>query len=496
MTKVTRLKAGLITREFGIAASRRAMAHAESYAEWLDAANDYEHYSGAHDWREEEESDDYDNVLVRNRLHTLRRLRFQGRLKDLMYELRQGLHWNLGNSGNPALYGTAPLGTKYLIESYLDTVTEALQWIADQDAPEVSFRDKHDFFWDLSQSYGRSALMLSGGATMGLFHVGVVRALYVNDLLPRVMSGSSAGSLVGMAVASRTREEAEQLMDPDNIYTDLWGLLSPRDMRRTGGIMDQNKLRRGLSRNIPDVTFEEAFAASEIAMNTTVSPVAQNQPARLLNYLTFPHLYAREAVLASCAVPLLFPPVKLATRNLMGQREPYMPSLRWADGSLQSDLPRMRLRRLFNVNHFIVSQTNPHVLPFVTQREPDASGLLHGAQRLALSTARFQARAMLSFARNNLPQPLQGIRRHLDFATGILSQDYRGNVTILPRFDLESYARVIRNPRPSDVARMILQGERATWPKLAMIRHQTCISRTLETCLQQLEAQRENSNAA
>ena len=412
--------------------AQRAMAHADNYQEWSQAAKDYEYHSGGHDWREDEASADYDNALVRDRLNTIRRLRYQDRPEDLIYELRQGLHWNLGNSGNPLLYGVSPLGTKYLIESYLDTVTEALQWIAQQDDGRISQQSKRQFFSDLAQSYGRSALMLSGGATMGLFHVGVVRCLYTADLLPDVMSGASAGSLVGASIAGRTRQEAEQLMDPDNLYLDMWGLLSPRDIRRTGGIMDQNKLRRGLSHNVPDVTFEEAFELSGIAMNITVTPAAANQPARLLNYLTFPHLYQREAVLASCAVPLLFPPVKMATKNLQGQREPYMPSLRWADGSLQSDLPRMRLRRLFNVNHFIVSQTNPHVLPFLSSREPDESGLGHGARRFLLSTARHQAHNALKLARNNLPSPFTKARRHLDYAAGVLDQDYRGNITILP----------------------------------------------------------------
>lgn len=38
---------------------------------------------------------------------------------------------------------------------------------------------------------------------------------------------------------------------------------------------------------------------------------------------------------------------------------------RWRDGSLESDLPMMQLKELFNVNHFIVSQANPHIAPFL-----------------------------------------------------------------------------------------------------------------------------------
>lgn len=32
----------------------------------------------------------------------------------------------------------------------------------------------------------------------------------------------------------------------------------------------------------------------------------------------------------------------------------------YSDGSLENDLPMQQLSELFNVNHFIVSQVNPH----------------------------------------------------------------------------------------------------------------------------------------
>ena len=36
---------------------------------------------------------------------------------------------------------------------------------------------------------------------------------------------------------------------------------------------------------------------------------------------------------------------------------------RWADGSLEEDLPMRTLSEMFNVNYFLVSQTNPHIVP-------------------------------------------------------------------------------------------------------------------------------------
>jgi len=38
---------------------------------------------------------------------------------------------------------------------------------------------------------------------------------------------------------------------------------------------------------------------------------------------------------------------------------------RWIDGSVDNDLPMAKLSELFNVNHFVVSQVNPHIIPFL-----------------------------------------------------------------------------------------------------------------------------------
>ena len=38
----------------------------------------------------------------------------------------------------------------------------------------------------------------------------------------------------------------------------------------------------------------------------------------------------------------------------------------YSDGSIENDLPMQQLSELFNVNHFIVSQVNPHSALFST----------------------------------------------------------------------------------------------------------------------------------
>lgn len=461
------------------------MKFATDYASWREAAEVVDRLEGRDEWRADDTSDDYDWRLIRARLRQVRQYREEGQTAKLVHHLRQGLHWNLGNTGNPRLYEYAHVGTKQLIHDYITEISSALEYLAELESPEFPQTSKIKFFGELAQSYGRSALMLSGGATLGLFHVGVVKALYREGLVPSIMSGSSAGSVICATVGTREPHEVEQLLDPEAAYYHFWRILPWREMLRNRAVMDQNQLRQAIAANVRDLTFEEAHQRSGRVINITVSPAGVNQPPRLLNYLTFPYLYLREAVLASCAVPILFPPVMLMTQDEHGGRVPYMPLLRWNDGSLKSDLPILRMRRLHNVNHFIVSQTNPHVLPFVSHREPGKGGVVDAARHYTLSTVVSQSKGLVDLVRHNIPHG--GVRRTLDAASSILDQEYRGNINIVPEVSLWRYANVTANPTMESVKRFMLEGERATWPRIEMIRNQTLISQTLNDCLERLE---------
>lgn len=54
-----------------------------------------------------------------------------------------------------------------------------------------------DFFKRARAAYGRTALCLSGGSTMGAYHFGHIRGLLEAGVLPNIISGTSAGSVVG-----------------------------------------------------------------------------------------------------------------------------------------------------------------------------------------------------------------------------------------------------------------------------------------------------------
>lgn len=71
---------------------------------------------------------------------------------------------------------------------------------------ELPAEEKLAFFRETRHTFGRTALLLSGGGGLGTFHIGVVKTLFEQRLLPRVLAGSSVGS-IGKGTGGWVREE-------------------------------------------------------------------------------------------------------------------------------------------------------------------------------------------------------------------------------------------------------------------------------------------------
>lgn len=130
---------------------------------------------------------------------------------DLMFTLRGGIGRNHFGLLHEGLFSRAMAGSKLLIETYHNVVCAALDFVCDapvapNDEP-IPNESRLAFFNETRHSYGRTAFLCSGGAALGFYHVGVVKALMQNGLMPRVLGGSSAGSIVTAIVATRTDEE-------------------------------------------------------------------------------------------------------------------------------------------------------------------------------------------------------------------------------------------------------------------------------------------------
>ncbi len=463
------------------------MAAATSYKEWKSAAIAHDRKSGVQRWQKSDESKHFDYASIRRRLKRLRRLEARNDYAGILFALNEGLHGNIDGMGSSALYGKAKFSTKKLIVDYVDEVVSALDVLASSKARGIPMDERLDFFRRARHCYGCSALMMSGAGSLLFFHIGVVKALWLEGVLPDILSGSSGGAVVGSLVSTRSDEFLQDIFKPEHLVEEIerdQGLFQRFEAFRPE-VTPIEDVQEALNRLIPDLTFQEAFESTGRNLNVSIAAAEKHQTSRLLNAITTPTVYVREAVMASAAVPGFYPPVALAAKNAQGQKQPYLPSRRWVDGSLSDDLPAKRLARIYGVNHFIVSQVNPHIFPFVTDTKRKRDLLTTVKHAAARST-----REWINASASLLEKPLSwnpAVSRLTNVGLSIINQDYFGDINILPDKRLFNPLKLLAHRSIEEVVELIEMGEKATWPKIEMIRIQTKISRKLDQILTKLD---------
>jgi NTE family protein len=462
------------------------MRTATSYEEWAGAARDWERATGADRWKAETDSPHYHCELIQEQIQTLRQLRTRGDVEPLVDHLHESLHRNLGDLGARELYDRTPLGTKQLIEEYLEETEQTIEQLVSSTIPGFDTAKKLDVVSRALSNLGRSALLLSGGATLGFYHLGVGKALWQAGLLPDVISGASMGAMIAAGICSRTDAELDALFAPSlpDIERRGLGFADLGTMRSNRAFLDPDVLLRTIEHNCGGYTFEEAWERSGRTLIISVAPTRVRQKPRVLSHLTAPRVFIKTAALASSAVPGLFPPITLTQKGRDGSEAPYIGTERWIDGSFGGDLPMSRIGRLHNVNHFIVSQVNPHIAPFSGENRWTPSGI---ALRAATAPLRLPAVPVLNAAR--FVTGRTPLRNSLNLLLSLAEQEYGGDIDIVPRFHPSMFLRMIKNPSPEDLTQFILEGQRATWPKLAMIRDHTRVARCLARCERTLRAE-------
>lgn len=426
-----------------------------------------------------------------------------------------------------------------------------------------------NFLHGARQSHGRTALLLSGGGALAMYHAGVIKCLWENNLLPRIISGASGGSVVASFVGTHTEQEFHslfalllsgdlRLFDDDideqmvpkkpcvkcrdeiikkrklqnqyknqnkffrrfrqnDRYTDSGSefedasdsqrnsqqqqqqhcnqtkscthsmqsrnscLYAMRNVWirltrffKNGEFMNLDTLRDTLRSMFGDITFLEAYNRTRRIINITVSAADVYEMPTMLNFVTAPEVVVWSAVLASCAIPIIVKPMPLMAKARDGSLHVWAAdNQNWVDGSIDSDLPIRELTVQFGVNHFIVSQVNPHVAPLLNR---------HVSRPLW----RRAADAVLGFAAEELDLRLQqledlGALPHiLRQMRSIIFQKYRGDITIVPEISGESLLRVLRNPTSQGALDALRVGVEATLPKIALIKNSLLVEAAID----------------
>lgn len=463
------------------------MDKSQSYEEWSESAIAHDEMSGQKRWRQVDQTSQYDYAQIRLRLDRLRSLRSRHDHQGLMFALNEGIHGNMAGMGRSTLYRRALFGTKHLIEQYIDEIDDSLRFLAELDTKEISLDQKTEFFYRANICFGRSALMLSGGGVLGFYHLGVVKTLLEQGLLPRVISGSSAGSLVAGVVGTHTDEELRHFYDPSNVHFEAEREASvfSRMFFDANPQIDVADLENIIARLIPDLTFQEAYEKTGRQISITVAPAEPHQRSRLLNAITSPNLYVRSAVIASCAVPGVFPPVMLMAKNVHGESQPYLPTRKWVDGSIADDLPAKRLSRLYSTNHYIVSMVNPIATPFLRNgKEPGRMAAALGSLGIGVG------REILNFykglvQKNGEQWPKMNLL--INSIHGLMDQDYSGDINIIPSFRWYNPTKILSHLTEKELMDLMQGGEHSCFVNIETIRTCTKISRTMEEILNRIE---------
>ncbi|TFY57916.1 hypothetical protein EVJ58_g6735 [Rhodofomes roseus] len=457
---------------------RQRLRSVQTYQEWKDAALVLDEYLHFDEWKHVDEDPFFDWRLIRKVRKSLKALRERGDARGLVGVLETCLRTNFAGVESARLYSETFYGTKDLIEDYINEEEKALEFV--RESPDLSNDEKRRFYKSVNTNLGTSALCLSGGASFGYYHFGVVKAFLDAGLMPRVISGTSAGGVVAAMVCTRTDAELRRLLVPDmarrlTAFEESFQVWFKR-FWSTGARFDAihwaSKLcffTRG------SMTFREAYMRTGRILNISVVPADRHSPTKLLNYMTAPDTVIWSALLASAAVPGILNPVVLMQKLKDGTIVPWNWGSKFKDGSLRVDIPVQALNLYFNVTHPIVSQVNPHVHLFFFA--PQGSAGKPVAHR---KNKGWRGNFLLSAGEQWLKLELTKnfkLIRDLDLLPQLLGQDwssvflqrFEGSVTIWPRTRFQDWLHILSDPDEIELARMLHVGQLVTWPKLHMI---------------------------
>ncbi|KAH7648768.1 hypothetical protein FG379_002238 [Cryptosporidium bovis] len=356
----------------------------------------------------------------------------------------------------------------------------------------------------LGHSMGKTALCLSGGGALAMYHLGVVKVLIEQNIMPKIINGTSGGSIVAALLAIKKNDEIlNEYIKPtvSNMYGSRWFPPFIEQIRHfivKGYMINPKDFTKTCQMYFKNYTFYEAYKLTGRIVTITVSPThasPEYTEPLLLNCVTTPDVLIWSAVVASCALPGLMPVAELfAKENITNKIIRYFPpGMKWMDGSISQDIPHKELSTLFNVRQFVVSQVNPHHVPFVT--EDSFKTMFSHPERKLLNNILNWLTLDIKYRYTKLAK-LKLIPKLFgkDVSNFWMLQDIEGHVTITPKTSLFDWYRCINHPSYDDMLHFIREGERRTWPHVMRIKHMNFLERAIDDCIQSIKNdQKKNS---
>jgi len=332
-------------------------------------------------------------------------------------------------------------------------------------AKNLVLREKIKTFLKRARAvYGRTALCLSGGAMMGNYHFGAVKALLETDLLPHIISGTSAGSVIGAMLCTRTEEELIRDLKPEvlapkmSIFESSWSQRWTR-LYRHGTMFDQDDwYSRVRWFTCGDMTFEEAYKKTGRVFCVTLSATSKKAPPVLINYITAPNVVIASAVLASAAVPGFVDAMRLQVKDENGVVRDQSSVEEYRDGSIDSDIPTNGLAEMLNCRFFLASQANPHIVPFFFESKGDVGrpSRWSSGKRDDSWRGGFLLAALEMYLKNDMISKfhfLNDLEVAVGFTSTMMTQTYSGTTTIVPQVCLRDFLVLFADQSIDDMKR-------------------------------------------
>lgn len=277
---------------------------------------------------------------------------------------------------------------------------------------------------------------------------------------------------------------------------------------RRGYIYDLDVLEKHLDWFCQGMTFQEAHEKTGRNVNMTCTPLktqtSRGLPPLLLNHITAPRVTISSAVLASSCVPCLIPLVTLIEKLPDGTYRPYtgiqgedfsqtgesLDTVRMRDGSFESDVPVQAMGSFFNCQFNIVSQVNPHIIPFFFHPK----GAIGRPIRWPWVRHRggFLASLIECWCKEDMLKLLR-VLRYTGMLFNVFGVDWsylflqegQGDITIVPHASLSDYWGVLDNvPSKEELDRRVRQSERSIWRHFTIIRNRMRVETALAVLLE------------